>query len=145
MSRALNNLHSLHNPLCLSGIGGLATVRGTAFISTGTGVLPLEGYNGAPHLPCEAVILLGLAWVAVGSFLWVSMVVRRLFIVASALMVGMYGAWAIVHTADLFISPDWDGIVGLSVYVMMVPVTITLASNEINPPAEPSAEEETRV
>lgn len=133
MSRALNNLRSLHNPLCLSGIGGLAVVRGAAFICTGTGWLPLEGYNGAPHLPCEWVITLGLAWVFAGSFLWLSLVIRRLFIIASALMVGMYAAWSIVHTADLFISPDWDGIVGLSVYAMMVPVILTLAAIEINP------------
>lgn len=145
MSRALNNIRSFHNPLCLSGIGGLAVVRGLAFISTGTGWFPLEGYNGAPPLPCTGIVLIGMVGVFAGVFLWASLAVRRLFIAASALMTGVYATWVVVHGVGLVTSPDWDSVVGLALYAMMVPVTITLASNEINPPAEPSTVEETGV
>ena len=133
MSRALNNLRSFHNPLCLSGIGGLSVVRGTAFICTGTGWSPLEGYNGAPPLPGTGVTLIGVAWVFAGMFLWASMAVRRLFIAASALMTGVYATWVVVHGVGLITSPDWDSFVGLALYAMMVPVTLTLAADEINP------------
>ena len=142
MSRALNTIRSLHNPLCLSGIGGLAVVRGTAFICTGTGWLPLEGYNGAPSIPGVGVALIGVAWVFAGIFLWASMVVRRLFIAASALMTGVYATWVIVHGVGLVTSPDWDSLVGLALYALMVPVMMTLAADEIAPPAESSIGEE---
>ena len=142
MSRAINNVRSYHNPLCLSGIGGLAVVRGTAFICTGTGWLSLEGYNGAPSIPCTGIVLIGAAWVFAGVFLWASMAVRRFFIAASALMTGVYATWVIVHGAGMLTSPDWDSVVGLALYAMMVPVMMTLAAIEINPPAEPSTEVE---
>lgn len=138
MSRALNNIRSLHNPLCLSGMGGLAAVRGAAFISTGTGWLPLEGYNGAPSIPCAGIILIGVVWVFAGVFLWASMAVRRLFTAAAAFMTGVYATWVVVHGVDLFTSPDWDSCVGLALYALMVPVMMTLAAIEVNPPAEPS-------
>lgn len=138
MSRALNNIKSLHNPLCLSGIGGLAVVRGAAFVCTGTGWLTLEGYNGAPPLPGSGVTLIGMVWVFAGVFLWASMAVRRLFIAASALMTGVYATWVVVHGVGLITSPDWDSLVGLALYALMVPMMITLASDEIAPPAEPS-------
>ena len=141
MSRATDNIRSLHNPLCLYGIGGLAVVRGMAFISTGTDWLPLEGYNGAPPFPGSVVTLIGSVWLFAGVFLWVSMAVRRLFIAAAALMTGVYATWIIVHTIGLVTSPDWDSLVGLALYVLMVPVMITLAADEIAPPpAEPSVE-----
>lgn len=140
MIRALNNLRSFHNPVCLSGIGGLAVVRGVAFISTGTGWLPLEGYNGAPSIPCAGIVLIGGVWVFAGVFLWASMAVRRFFIAASALMTGVYATWVIVHGVGLLASPDWDSLVGLVLYAVMVPAMMTLAADEINPPAEPSTE-----
>lgn len=138
MSRALNNIRSWHNPLCLSGIGGLAGVRGLAFICTGTGWFPLEGYNGAPSLPRGGVILIGLVWLFAGGFLWASMAVRRFFIAASALMTGVYATWGVVHGVDLIASPDWDSVVGMALYALMVPVMMTLAHIEVHPPAEPS-------
>lgn len=138
MNRALNNLRSFHNSVCLSGIGGLAVVRGTAFISTGTGWLSLGGYNGAPPLPGSGVALIGVVWVFAGILLWASMAVRRLFIAAAALMTGMYGAWIIVHGVGLVTSPDWDSLVGIALYALMIPVMMTLAADEIAPPAEPS-------
>ncbi len=141
MARPISNIRSLHNPLSLSGVGGLAVVRGLAFISTGTGVLPLNGYNNAPALPGVGIALMGAVWVLAGVFMWVSLAVRRLFIVASALMVGMYATWVVVHTIDLFTAPDWDSILGLSIYALMVPVTVTLAAIEVAPPAEPSTGE----
>lgn len=138
MSRAVSNIRSLHNPFSLSGVGGLAVVRGLAFISTGTGVLPLNGYNNAPTLPGVGIALIGMVWILAGVFMWVGMIVRRLFTAAAALMVGMYATWVVVHTVDLFTDPDWDSILGLSVYALMVPVTVTLAAIEVAPPAEPS-------
>lgn len=141
MSRAVKNSRSLHNPLSLSGVGGLAVVRGLAFIATGTGMLPLNGYNNAPTLPGGGIAIIGLVWVLAGVFMWVGMAVRRLFTAAAALMVGMYATWVVVHTIDLFTAPDWDSILGLSVYALMVPVTVTLAAIEVAPPAEPSTGE----
>jgi len=141
MSRAVSNIRSLHNPLSLSGVGGLAVVRGLAFVSTGTEVLPLNGYNNAPTLPGVGIVLMGAVWILAGVFMWVGMAVRRLFIAAAALMVGMYATWVVVHTIDLFTAPDWDSILGLSVYALMVPVTVTLAAIEVAPPAEPSTGE----
>lgn len=122
-------------------MGGLAVVRGVAFIATGTEVLPLNGYNNAPSVPGVGIILVGLVWLFVGVFMWVGMVWRRMFTLAVALMVGMYSTWAVVHAVDLFTAPDWDSVVGLAVYTLMVPVTITLAAIELAPPAEPSTGE----
>ena len=140
MRRALNNIKSLHNPLCLSGIGGLAVVRGLAFVCTGTGWTSLEVYNSAPSIPCAGIVLIGLAWVFAGGFLWASMAVRRLFTAAAAFMTGVYATWGVVHGVDLLTSPDWDSCVGLALYALMVPVMMTLAAIEVNPPAEPSVE-----
>lgn len=141
MHRAARNLCALHNPVSLSGVGGLAVVRGVAFIATGTEVLPLNGYNNAPSVPGVGIILVGLVWLFVGVFMWVGMVWRRMFTLAVALMVGMYATWAVVHAVDLFTAPDWDSVVGLAVYTLMVPVTITLAAIELAPPAKPSTGE----
>ena len=142
MSRALNNIRSLHNPLSLSGIGGLAVVRGTAFISTGTGLLPLEGYNNVPAISCPFLVLTGTLWVIAGAFLWASMAVRRLFTAAVALMVGVYATSAITHAISIFTTGTWDGILGVSVFTMMVPVLISLATIEIDPPGEASINRE---
>ena len=141
MRRITSNVRALHNPVSLSGVGGLAVVRGLAFISTGTGLLPLNGYSNAPSLPGLGVVAVGTLWVAAGVFLWAGMALRRMFITAAALMVGMYATWVVVHAVDLFTAPDWDSILGLAVYAFMVPVTITLAAIEIAPPAEPSTGE----
>lgn len=141
MRRVVRNLSTLHNPVSLSGIGGLAVVRGIAFIATGTEVLPLNGYNNAPSLPGLGVVAVGALWVAAGVFLWGGMVWRRVFTLSVALMVGMYATWVVLHAVDLFTSPDWDSILGLAVYTLMVPVTITLAAIEVAPPGEPSTTE----
>lgn len=138
MSRALNNIRSLHNPLSLSGIGGLAVVRGTAFIFTGTGLLPLGGYNNVPAISCSLLVLMGTLWAIAGAFLWISMAVRRLFIAAVALMVGIYATSAIIHAVSIFTTGTWDGIVGTALFTMMVPVLISLATIEIDPPGEAS-------
>lgn len=116
-------------------------MRGAAFIATGTGLLPLSGYNNAPSLPGLGIVVAGALWASVGVFLWVGMAVRRMFITSVALMVGMYATWVVVHAVDLFTAPDWDSIVGLAVYALMVPVTITLAAIEVAPPTEPSTGE----
>ena len=141
MRRAVSNIRSLHNPVSLFGVGALAVVRGIAYIATGTGLAPLNGYNNAPSLPGLGVVAAGALWVAVGVFLWAGMIVRRMFITSVALMVGMYATWVVVHAVDLFTAPDWDSIVGLAVYSLMVPMTITLAAIEVAPPAEPSTGE----
>lgn len=137
MRRVVNKVRALHNPVSLFGVGALAVVRGVAYIATGTDLLPLNGYNNAPSLPGLGVVAVGALWVAVGVFLWVGMVVRRMFISSVALMVGMYATQVVVHAVDLFAAPDWDSVVGLAVYALMVPVTITLAAIEVAPPAEP--------
>ena len=142
MSRAINNIRSLHNPLSLSGIGGLAVVRGSAFISTGTGLLPLGGYNNVPALSCTFLVLMGALWVIAGALLWTSMAVRRLFIAAVAFMVGIYATSAIIHAVSALTTGTWDGIVGTSLFTMMVPVLISLTTIEINPPGEASISEE---
>lgn len=141
MNRGGKNIRALHNPVSLSGVGGLAVVRGIAYIATGTDVMPLNGYNNAPSLPGLGVAMVGALWVGVGVFFWAGMMVRRLFTASVALMVGMYATWVVLHAVDLFTTPDWDSIVGLAVYTFMVPVTITLASIEIAPPVEPSTGE----
>ena len=138
MRRVVNKVRALHNPVSLFGVGALAVVRGIAYIATGTGLAPLNGYNNAPSLPGLGVVTIGALWVAVGVFLWVGMVARRMFTTSVALMVGMYATWVVVHTVDTFTMPDWDSVVGLAVYALMVPVTITLAAIEVAPPAEPS-------
>lgn len=138
MKTVVKNLTALHNPVSLAGVGGLAVVRGTGFIATGTGTLLLNGYNSAPSLPGVGVTAVGAVWVFVGLFLWLGMVWRRVFITAVALMGGMYATWVVVHAMDLLTNPDWDSITGLMVYTVMVPVTLTLAAIEVAPPAEPS-------
>lgn len=141
MIRALNNIRSLHNPLSLSGIGGLAVVRGAAFISTGTGLLTLNGYNNVPSIPCTLLVGMGMLWVIAGAFLWASMAVRRLFIAAIALMVGVYATSAIIHAVSIFTTGTWDGVVGTALFTMMVPVLISLATIEVDPPGEASISE----
>lgn len=138
MKRIVKNILSWHNPLSLFGIGGLAVVRGWGLIATGMDTFALGGYNNAPDLPGIGVALLGSVWLGIGLFMWVGMAVRRLFIPSIALMVGMYATWVVVHAIDLFTSPDWDSMTGLAFYLLMVPVTITLAAIEVSPPAEPS-------
>ena len=142
MRRAINNIRSLHNPLSLSGIGGLSVVRGTAFISTGTGLLPLNGYNNVPALSCDLLVLMGTIWIIAGAFLWTSMAMRRLFIAAVALMVGIYATSAIIHAVSIFTTGTWDGIIGTALFTMMVPVLLSLATIEIAPPGEASISEE---
>ena len=138
MNRVVKNLLSWHNPVSLFGIGGLAVVRGAGLMATGMDTFALGGYNNAPSLPGVGVALLGSVWLGIGLFMWIGMAVRRLFITAVALMVGMYATWTITHAIDLFTSPDWDSMTGLAFYLLMVPVTITLAAIEVAPPAEPS-------
>jgi hypothetical protein len=141
MRRVVRNVRALHNPVSLSGVGGLAVVRGIAFIATGTEFLPLNGYNNAPSVPGTGIVIVGLVWLFVGAFMWVGMVWRRVFTLSVALMVGMYATWVVLHAVDLFTAPDWDSILALAVYALMVPVTITLAAIEVAPPAEPSTTE----
>lgn len=141
MSRGVKNIRSLHNPVSLAGVGGLAVVRGLAYMATGTGLLQLNGYNNAPSLPGIGVAVVGLVWLASGLFVWAGMAVRSLFTYSIALMTGLYCTWVVIHTIDLFTAPDWDSILGLSVYALMVPVLITLAGIEVAPPAEPSTGE----
>lgn len=113
-------------------------VRGLAYMATGTELLPLNGYNNAPSLPGIGVAIVGAVWLAAGLFVWAGMAVRRLFTYSIAFMTGLYCTWVVIHTIDLFTAPDWDSILALSVYALMVPVLITLASIEVSPPAEPS-------
>lgn len=138
MNKVVANLRSLHNPLSLAGVAALAFTRGLAYVATGTNVLPLDGYHNAPTLPGGGVLALGLMWVAVGLFFAVSMIVRRLFLAASALMVGMSATWVVVHIVNLCASPDWDSVIGLVTCGMLVPVVATLAVVEIVPPGKPS-------
>lgn len=145
MSRAINNIRSLHNPVSLSGVGGLAVVRGAAFIATGTGVLPLNGYNNIPAVSCTSIVLMGVMWVISGGFLWAGMAIRRLFIAAVALMVGVYSTSATIHAVSIFTTGTWDGVLGLSLFAMMVPVLLALADVEIAPPGEASIREEDMV
>lgn len=141
MSRGVKNIRSLHNPVSLSGVGGLAVVRGLAYMATGTELLPLNGYNNAPSLPGIGVAVVGAVWLAAGLFVWAGMAIRRLFTYSIAFMTGLYCTWVVIHTIDLFTAPDWDSILALSVYALMVPVLITLAGIEVAPPAEPSTGE----
>lgn len=138
MNRVLKNVLSWHNPVSLFGIGGLAVVRGVGLMAIGTETMTLGGYNNAPSLPGVGVALMGAVWLGIGLFMWTGMAVRRLFITAVALMVGMYATWVVVHAIDLFTAPDWDSVTALAFYALMVPVTITLAAIEVAPPAEPS-------
>lgn len=141
MRRIVRNVRALHNPVSLSGLGGLAVVRGIAYLATGTGTLPLHGYENTPSMPALGLTVLGIVWLCSGLFLWAGMAIRRFFTVSVAFMVGMYSTWVVIHAVDLFTSPDWDSIVGLAVYLLLVPVTITLAAIELAPPAEPSTQE----
>lgn len=141
MSCDVKNIRSLHNPVSLAGVGGLAVVRGLAYIATGTAVFPLNGYNNAPSLPGIGVAVVGVVWLFAGVFLWAGMVVRRAFTFSVAFMTGLYCTWVVLHAIDLFTAPDWDSILTLSVYALMIPVLITLAGNEVAPPAEPSTGE----
>ena len=145
MHRVVRNVRALHNPVSLSGLGGLAVVRGIAYLATGTGTLPLQGYEGTPSMPALGLTLIGIVWLCSGLFLWAGMAIRRFFTVSVAFMVGMYSTWVVIHAVDLFTSPDWDSIVGLAVYLLLVPVTITLAAIELAPPAEPSTQEAVEV
>lgn len=122
-------------------MAGLAVVRGLAYVATGTELLPLNGYNNAPSLPGVGVTIVGTVWLAAGLFVWAGMAVRRLFTYSIAFMTGLYCTWVVIHTIDLFTAPDWDSILALSVYALMVPVLITLAGIEVAPPAEPSTGE----
>lgn len=121
----------LRNPVALSGIGGLAVVRGVSYIVTGLHILPLGGHDVAPTIPGVGLDLVGTTWLAVGVFFWVGMVYRRFFSLAVATMTAMYATWALVHIVDLFTAPDWDSILNLAVYALMVPVTITLGLVEV--------------
>ena len=145
MHRVVRNVRALHNPVSLSGLGGLAVVRGIAYLATGTGTLPLQGYEGTPSMPALGLTLIGIVWLCSGLFLWAGMAIRRFFTVSVAFMVGMYSTWVVIHAVDLFTSPDWDSIVGLAVYLLLVPVTITLAAIELAPPGEPSTQEAVEV
>lgn len=141
MRRIVRNVRALHNPVSLSGVGGLAVVRGIAYIATGTDTLPLNGYGSTPNMHALGLTLIGIVWLCSGLFLWAGMAIRRFFTVSVAFMVGMYSTWVVIHAVDLFTSPDWDSIVGLAVYLLLVPVTITLAAIELAPPGEPSTQE----
>lgn len=109
-------------------------------MATGTDTLPLNGYGNTPSMPALGLVLIGIMWLCSGLFLWAGMAIRRFFIVSVAFMVGMYSTWVVIHAIDLFTTPDWDSIVGLAVYLLLVPVTITLAAIELAPPAEPSTQ-----
>ena len=138
MSKLVNNIRSLHNPLCIAGVAMLAMVRGTAFIASSVADLPLDDFNYAPSLPGIGPLAMGVAWMFAGVFLALSMAVRRLFLTASALMVGMYSTAVVLYSIGVAARPDWDTVVSLSVYMLLVLVMIALASIEVDPPAEPS-------
>lgn len=137
MSKLVNNIRSLHNPLCIAGVAMLAMVRGTAFIASSVADLPLDDFY-APSLPGIGPVAMGVAWMFAGVFLGFSMAVRRLFLTASALMVGMYSTAVVLYSIGMATRPDWDTVVSLSVYMLLVLVMIALASIEVDPPAEPS-------
>ena len=137
MSTLVNNIRSLHNPLCIAGVAMLAMVRGTAFIASSVADLPLDDFY-SPSLPGIGPVAMGVAWMFAGVFLGFSMAVRRLFLTASALMVGMYSTAVVLYSIGVATRPDWDTVVSLSVYMLLVLVMIALASIEVDPPAEPS-------
>lgn len=137
MSTLVNNIRSLHNPLCIAGVAMLAMVRGTAFIASSMADLPLDDFY-SPSLPGIGPVAMGVAWLFAGVFLAISMAVRRLFLTASALMVGMYSTAVVLYSIGMATRPDWDTVVSLSVYMLLVLVMIALASIEVDPPAEPS-------
>ena len=137
MSTLVNNIRSLHNPLCIAGVAMLAMVRGTAFIASSVADLPLDDFY-SPSLPGIGTVAMGVAWMFAGVFLALSMAVRRLFLTASALMVGMYSTAVVLYSIGMATRPDWDTVVSLSVYMLLVLVMIALASIEVDPPAEPS-------
>lgn len=137
MSTLVNNIRSLHNPLCIAGVAMLAMVRGTAFIASSVADLPLDDFY-SPSLPGIGPVAMGVAWMFAGVFLALSMAVRRLFLTASALMVGMYSTAVVLYSIGVATRPDWDTVVSLSVYMLLVLVMIALASIEVDPPAEPS-------
>ena len=124
---------ALNNPISLSGVGGLAFIRGVSYIASGTGWAPLGGHVTTPGVGADMLIVLGAAWVVVALYFWAGMVVRSQFRPATSLMAGMYAAWFLVHFVDILIAPDWSSILNLSVYALMVPVTITLAVAELAP------------
>lgn len=136
MSTLVNNIRSLHNPLCIAGVAMLAMVRGTAFLASSMADLPLDDFY-SPSLPGIGPVATGVAWMFAGVFLGVSMAVRRLFLTASALMVGMYSTAVVLYSIGVATRPDWDTVVSMSVYMLLVLVMIALASIEVDPPAEP--------
>lgn len=140
MSRLSNNIRSLHNPLCIAGVAMLALVRGTALIASSVADLPLDDFY-SPSLPGIGPVAMGVAWMFAGVFLALGMAVRRLFLTASALMVGMYSTAVVLYSIGVATRPDWDTVVSLSVYMLLVLVMIALASIEVGPPAEPSIDE----
>lgn len=122
----------LANPIALSSLGGLAIVRGAAYLVAEAEAQPWVPADLGPALPLVPMWVPGVAWVFLGVFLHVAMFRWRWFRTAVALLTGAYITWSILFFSDIFISPDLVSIIRLSSYVALVPVTITLGSIELD-------------
>lgn len=122
----------LRNPISLASLGGLAIVRGAAYLVAEAAPHPWVPSDLGPALPLVPMWVPGVVWVALGVFLHLALFRWRWFRPAIALLTGAYITWAILFFSDIFITPDLVSIIRLASYIALVPVTITLGSIELD-------------
>lgn len=121
----------LRNPLAIASLAGVAVARGAAYLLAYIDLPEWLGTDLGPNVPLFPLWVAGSAWVLAGVLVHVALFVPRLFRISIAFMTGLYTAWALVYVADMLIQPDLNNLVGLAIYVALVPITITLGQEEI--------------
>lgn len=121
----------LSNPVTLSAIAGLALFRGVSYIWAWVEPRVWNASDLGPSLPYVPLQVVGMVWVCAGMFLLLSMVRWSWFRPAVAVITSCYLVWAILYFTDIFVSPELVTVVAMAGYAVMVPVTITLGSIEL--------------
>lgn len=121
----------LRNPLAIASLAGVAVARGAAYLLSYVDLPEWLGDDLGPNVPLFPLWVAGLAWVGAGILAHVALFVPSLFRPAIAFMTGLYTVWALVYAADMLMQPDLNSLVGLAIYIALVPVTITLGQEEI--------------
>ena len=120
----------LRNPVALAAVCILAMARGTVWLLSTANV----GNSGiTPRLPAVAIAGIGAAWIAAGVILFAALFLRKYFLLAVSIMVGMYCTWIMVHAVDMITSPDLDSAISVVTYAVLIPVIITLDAAEMEP------------
>lgn len=128
----MGNPRNLRNPVSIAAVATISVARGVSYLGSHFSAddTPHVFRDVGPSLPFIPVVVVGVAWVAVGLFLGASMFRWRWFRVAASVTGGAYWTWAVVYAGDMVANFRWQSILSVAIYVGLFILTLTLAQDE---------------